>query len=120
MVFCVDSLTVDNIVEILASAIREKQFQETQESLAKLQKRALLANISAFVSPISPHTKVRLLPHSSIELTNMDGQLRSDQIARQDFTSKMRKEFNIQEVFFREPVQPYKGYINPFYNLDVH
>lgn len=120
MVFCVDSLTVDNIVEILASSIRAKQFQETQESLAELQKRALLANISAFVSPISPHTQVRLLPHSSIELTNMDGRLRSDQTARQEFTSKMKKEFNIQEVFFKEPVQPYKGYINPFYNLDVH
>lgn len=120
MVFCIDSLTVDDVVEILAKTVRKKQFQETQESMHELQKRVLLANIYAQITPMSPRTKVKLLNNSSIELTDIDGLLRSDQTARQELDCRMREEFNVQEVLYRKPVQPYKGHINTFYNIDVH
>lgn len=119
MVFCIDSLTVDDVVEILAKTVRKKQFQETQESMNELQQRVLLANIYASITPMSPHAKVKLLSNSSIELTHMDGRLRSDQTARQEFAGRMKEEFDVQEVFYREPVQPNKGHINTFYNIDV-
>lgn len=119
MVFCVDTLTVDDIVEILSKTVRKKQFQETQESIAELQQRVLLAKIYAMLTPMSPHAKVKLLSNSSIELTNMDGRLRNNQIARQEFSNRMKKEVNVEEVFYMAPVHPEKGHINNFYNIDV-
>ena len=120
MVFCVDSLTVEDVVEILSKIVRKKQFQETQESIAELQNRVLLANIYALLSPVSPHAKVKLLNDSSIELSNMDGRLRSDRIARQGFSSRIKEELHIKDVLYMAPIQPDKGHINNFYNIDVH
>ncbi len=119
MVFCVDTLTVDDIVDILSKTVRKKQFQETEESIAQLQERVLLAKIYAMLTPISPGAKVKLLNNSTIELSNMDGRLKNDQTARQEFSNRMKEEVNVKEVFYMAPVHPDKGYINNFYNIDV-
>ncbi len=120
MVFCFDSLTVTDIVEILIKTIKKKQFQETQESIAELQKRVLLANIHARIIPLSPSANVKLLDNYRLEITNIDGRLKNDKGIRQDLISMMQEEFNVQEVIYKEQVQPYKGHINPFYNIDTH
>lgn len=119
MVLSIDSLTVNNVVEILVSTVKKKQFQETSKSLAKLKQIALLANIEAEVSLISPYTKVKLLSDTSIELNNIHGHLQYDKGARQEFTEKMKEKFDIKEVYFGEHIHPYKGHINPFYNIDT-
>ncbi len=119
MVLSIDSLTVNDVVEILVSTVKKKQFQETSKSLAELKQIALLANIEAEVSLISPYTKVKLLSDASIELTNIHGHLQYDKSARQEFTEKMKEKFDIKEVYFGEHIHPYKGHINPFYNIDI-
>jgi len=119
MVLSIDSLTVDDVVEILANTVKKKQFQETSKSLAELKQITFLANIEAEVSIDSPYTKVKLLSDTSIELTNIHGHLQYDKSARQEFTKAMKEKFNIKEVYFGEHIQPYKGHINPFYNIDI-
>lgn len=117
LVLRADNLGVDEIVEILARTVRKKHYQETPESLQELEKRTLLANINAQIISFSPHAKVRLLNNARVELTNMDGRLRSDKIARQEFADKLRQKFNVKEVYYREPVQPSNSHINNFYNI---
>lgn len=120
MVLCVGGLTVNDIVEMIATATRKPQFQETAASVKEFNQRMLLANINAMVNSISPHTQVNFIGDSAIELKNMSGWLKDDKTIRQEVTDQMRREFNIENVVFQEPVQPYKGHINPFYNLDLH
>lgn len=54
MVFCVDSLTVENIVEIITTTVRKNQYRETPASLAELRKRASLINIKLMRSSDAP------------------------------------------------------------------
>lgn len=117
MVLSVDSLTVDDVIEILVKAVKKKQFEETAKSLAELKQITLLANIEAQVSLFSPTTKVRLLDDTSIELTNIHGSLQYDKSARRDFTQEMKEKLEIKDVYFGEQTHPYKGHINPFYNM---
>lgn len=119
MVLSIDSLTVDDVVEILVNTVKKKQFQETSKSLAELKQITFLANIEAQVSLLSPYTKVKLLSATSIELTNIHGHLQYEKSARQEFTKTMKEKFNLEEVYFGEHIHPYKGHINPFYNIDT-
>jgi len=120
MVLSIDSLTVDDAVEILVNTVKKKKFQETSKSLAELKQMSLLADIEAQVSLDSPYTKVKLRSGMSIELTNIHGHLQYDKSARKEFTEKMKEKFNVKEVYFGERIHPYKGHINPFYNLDIN
>lgn len=114
-----DNLGINEIVEMLAKTVRKKHYRETPESLQELEKRTLLANINAQIISFSPHARVRLLNNASVELTNMDGRLRSDKIARQEFADKLRQKFNVKEVYYREPVQHSNSHINNFYNIHI-
>ena len=120
IVLSIDSLTVDDVVEILVNTAKKEQFQETSKSLSELKQQCLLANIEADISLISPYTRVKLLSSTSIELTNIRGYLQYDKNARQEFTEKMKEKFDIQEVYFGEHIHPYKEHVNPFYNIDIN
>lgn len=120
MVLCVDSLTVDDAVELLAQTAQKKQFQATEASLAELKQRVLCANILAKVYQASSSAKVRFVNDNSIELIDTDGPLKTDKIARKDFSSQMKELYHIEEVLYKEPLHPFKGHINTFYNVDVH
>lgn len=119
MVFCVDSLTVDDIVGILVTTIKKKQFQETAESIAALNKRALLAKIYALVTPVSPMAKVTLINGSSVEIANINGCLKTDRATRQRVANIIKDEFGFETVLYREPVETDRGHINTFYNIDT-
>ena len=119
MVLCIDSLSHVYVYVLFVNTVKKKQFQETSKSLAELKQITFLANIEAEVSIDSPYTKVKLLSDTSIELTNIHGHLQYDKSARQEFTKAMKEKFNIKEVYFGEHIQPYKGHINPFYNIDI-
>lgn len=119
MVLQVDSLTVQDIVEILAMTVRREQFQETRHSAKQLAKRALLADVKAMAAPVSPHAEVRIVGNSTVELSHLDGRLKCDADARRSFTDKVRKELEIDQVIFREPPQADRAHINTFYNLDL-
>ncbi|WP_163337720.1 AAA family ATPase [Desulfopila sp. IMCC35008] len=116
MVLCVDSLTVDDIVEIILKTIRKKHFQETEESVAELQRRAMLADIESQLIALSPKTRVTLSDEKTIELSGVNGKLKNGS-TQEDFSNKMKSQFNIQQVLYREAVA--KGHINNFHNIDV-
>lgn len=119
MVLCVDSLTIEDVVELLVQTVQKKQFQATEASLAELKHRILCANILAKVYQTSSSAKVRVINDNSIELINTEGPLKTDKTARRDFSSQMKELYHIEEVLYKEPLHPFKGHVNTFYNVDV-
>ena len=117
MVLCVDSLTVGDIVEVLAETIRKEQFRESKQSIKELRKRALEAQVKAMALPVSPNAHVQLVNNSDIHLSQVDGLLKSDPGIRHQLTERIREELDISRIHFSEPAQPYKGHINTFYNI---
>lgn len=120
MVLCIDTLSIDDVVEMLVDTVKKPQFQETAESLEALKHKVLRANIEAQLSSYSPQAKVTMLSDSSIELTNLRGQLQYDEDARQKFRSRMKEEFDVEEVHYGEKIDLFKGHINPFHNIKVN
>lgn len=119
MVLCVDSLTVSDIVETLALAVDKKQFQETGNSLEKLQKASIEASVKAMVTTVSSNAEVRVRNSSSVELFHLDGPLKSNTIVRQNLTDRMKKELDIPHITYSDPVYVAENYINTFYNIGV-
>ncbi|WP_419176935.1 AAA family ATPase [Desulfosediminicola sp.] len=116
MVFCVDSLTVDDIVDIIIKTIGKKQFQETPDSTAQLRKKAMLAEIESQVVQLSPKTKVTLSDDFTIQLSAVNGKLK-DSDTREHFFRRMKEQFNIQQIVYQEPSS--KGHVNNFHNIDA-
>lgn len=119
MVLCVGSLTVDDVVEMLVKTIQKEQFQETERSRAAMRELVLRANIEAQVSKADSRAIVSLKQPQTLLLSALDGRLKHDNGAREDFAAAVKEQYAIEEVVFNDPVYPYKGYVNNFYNLDV-
>lgn len=119
MVLCIDTLSLDDVVEIVVNTAKKQQFQETVESCQAMKQKVLRANIEAQLSIYSPQAQVTLLGESSIELTNIRGVLQYDRNARHVFSTQMKEQFDIDEVCYGEKNDLRKGRINPFHNIDV-
>jgi cytidylate kinase len=118
LVLHVDTLTVDDVVDILEQTIRKGRFDATPESLQKLRDLALLANIHAKVIDYSPSVTVSI-DDGVVKLANVDGNLKSDNNLRQKVARKLIESYGLKEVVFAKEVEAKKDHINPFYNLDV-
>ncbi len=118
MVLCVDSLTVNDIVDILAATVRKEQFQWTEQSEEMLQTLALQAKVKAMSCTLSPNAEVRVLSNSRVELYHLDGLLKSDMNLRNELSQKVKAALNVS-VVYGEPTKAAKDYVNPFYNLEV-
>ena len=119
MVFCIDALSVTDVVDILAAAARKKQFQETEQSRKELQNRLLVANIQARLLSSSTYAQVTLQNDTDIELSNIEGRLLSSKTEREEFSLRIKDDFGINDVVYKESLHPYKGHVNTFYNIDV-
>ncbi len=120
IVLCIDTLSIDDVTEILVNTVQKKQFHETAESRHLMRQKVLRANIEAQLSEYAPYGEVTLRSDSSIELTNIRGQLQYDKNARHDFNSQMKEKFNIEKVHYGELVDLHKNRINPFHNISAH
>lgn len=117
IVLCVDSLTVADIVELLVKTVQKEQFRETIQSLDLLRKRALEAKVKAITRPVSPHAQIQVINQCEIHLSQVDGLLKSDPAVRHQYTQRIKKELDIAQIHFSNPVMPSKSHINTFYNI---
>jgi len=118
LVLHIDTLTVDDVVEILATTIGKGRFDATPESMQILKDRALLANIHAKVVNLSPRISIGM-EDGVVTLSNLDGNLRSDKVLREKTAQRLIETFNLKDVVYAKEIQAKKDHINPFYNLDV-
>jgi hypothetical protein len=119
MVLHIDTLTVDDVVEILYSTVRKEQFQTTPEAVKEMKRRTLIANVHAKVVNLSPKVSVRLVDDSVIALGNLEGPLKSDNTIRKEIIQEIQKSYGVKDVIFEHPVKAQKDYVNTFYNLDL-
>lgn len=118
MVLHIDSMTVDDVVDILSAMIEKGRFNATPESLALLQKQALAANIHASIVNISPKATVAI-QDGVVILDNLHGGLRNDEELRRKTAERLIQNYGIKDVVFAKSLKAKKDYVNPFYNIDV-
>jgi len=119
MVLHIDTLTVADVVEVLAGLVEKGRFDATPESAKLLQKQALLANIHAKIVNYSPLATVDIDEERVVTLANLHGGLKHDAELRRKTAAKLIETYGLKDVVFAKPVQPKKDHIQPFYNLDI-
>jgi len=117
MVFHIDILSVDDVVDILEKTIKKDKFKATPESREKLEKRALLANIYAKIVNISPRASVEI-DNGTVLLGNLEGRLKSDETVRRQIADSIVQTYGVEKVVFKNPVRSRRNHVNPFHNID--
>jgi cytidylate kinase len=118
MVLHIDTLQVEDVVDVLEGIVRKGRFDATPESLARLRERTLIANIHAKVVSSSPHVAVTI-EEGVATLANLDGGLKNDGEQRRKMAAMLIDSYGLKNVVFTKPVKSKKDHINTFYNLDI-
>lgn len=118
MVLHINTLQVEDVVDVLHDVVRKGRFDATPESLALLRERTLMANIHAKVVDSSPHVMVAL-DEGVVTLANLDGNLKNDGQQRLNTAAMLKDTYGLKDVVFAKPVKSKKDHINTFYNLDI-
>jgi cytidylate kinase len=118
MVMHIDSMTVEDVIDILAGMVEKGRFKATPESLQLLQKKALVANIHAKIVNFSPRATVEV-QDGVATLDNLNGGLKNDGDLRRKTAERLIETYGLKDVVFVKPVKAKKDHVNPFYNLDV-
>lgn len=118
MVLNIDTMTIDDVVEILAGVIQKGRFASTKESTEQLEEMSLIAGIQAELVNTAPKISANL-SSGILTLTNLDGYLTSDSERRRETAEKFKKDYGIDDVVFAGPIYEKKGHVNTFYNLDI-
>lgn len=119
MVLHIDTLTVEDVVDVLADLVEKGRFKATPESVALLETQAQLANIHAKIVNISPQATVDMSSDRVVTLGNLHGALKHDSDLRKKTAAKLIEAYGLKDVVFAKPVQAKKDHVNTFYNLDI-
>jgi cytidylate kinase len=118
LVLHIDTLNVDDVVEILHDVVSKGKFDATPESTTALKLKTLLANIHAKIVNASPRATLEY--HDGVvTIGHLEGSLKNDKDFRQRTAKELAEEFDLKEVRFSKPASARKDHINTFYNLDV-
>lgn len=115
MVLQIDTLSVENVVDILQKTIKNEQFIATTASKEKLDTRTLLANIHAKIVNKSPRVSVQM-HDGTVYLENIEGLLKSDKKTRQEIADSIIQEYDVKDVIYATPLPAKNHYVNPFLN----
>lgn len=118
MVLRIDTLQVEDVVDVLDGMVRKGRFDATPESLEILRERTLVANIHAKVVSSSPHVTVTI-EEGVATLSNLDGGLKNDGEQRKKTAAMLKETYSLKDIIFAKPVKSKKDHINTFYNLDI-
>jgi len=118
MVLHIDTMTVEDVVDVLCDMVKKGRYDATPESSKLLQTQALLANIHAKIVNMAPKATVEI-NEGVVTLGNLDGSLKNDSEMRQKTAKRLIETYDLKDVVFAKPVKAKKDHINTFYNLDV-
>lgn len=118
MVLHIGTMTVDDVVDILAAMVEKGRFNATPESLQLIQTKALVANIHASIVNIAPRATVDI-EDGVVTLGRLSGSLKTDLDLRGKTAERFIRTFGVKDVVFAESLKAKKDYVNPFYNIDV-
>lgn len=115
MVLKIDTLNVEDVVDILERTIKNEKFVATAESQQKLRIRTILANIKAKIVNISPRATMKI-EDDIVYIDNVEGLLKSDKKIRQEVIDYILETFGLKDVVFTTPTVAKNDYVNPFHN----
>lgn len=118
MVINVDTVTLDDVVSVLADIVQKGRFDATEESQRYIEEQSMIANIHAEFVKISPKVGVTI-KDGVLTLSNLDGYLIFDSEKRRETSRKIIEEHGLKEVLFSGPTAGKKDHVNTFYNLDI-
>jgi hypothetical protein len=118
MVLHIGTMTVDDVVDILAGMVEKGRFNATPESLQLIQTTALVANIHANIVNIAPRATVDI-EDGVVTLGHLSGSLKTDVDLRGKTAERLIQTFGVKDVVFAESIKAKKDYVNPFHNIDV-
>lgn len=116
MVINIKSVTINDAVDIIADLCVKPAFRATPESLRKLQRMAMLAELEADLADHAPTATCRLDGSVLVVATAGDA-LKSSKELRERLTKQALTYDGIEEVRFEQPLTGKNDYINTFYNL---
>ena len=119
MVLHIDTMTVEDVVDVLSSMIEKGRFNATPESRKLLQTKTMLANIHSKIVNYSPRVTVDISQDKVVTLDNLSGGLKNDLELRQKTADRLIETYGLKDVVFAKPVEAKKDHIHPFYNIDV-
>ncbi|MGB3209382.1 MAG: cytidylate kinase-like family protein [Desulforhopalus sp.] len=118
MVLHINTMTVEDVVQVLCDVVKKGRFNVTPDSLERLQEKTLLANIHAKIVNSSPQATVGI-QDGVVTLGNLNGTLKNNREQRRKTAERLIHTYGLKDVVFAKPVQAKKDHINTFYNLDV-
>jgi cytidylate kinase len=110
MVLHINSLSIDDAVQILYETAQKPQFQATEKSQNTLDRMLKRAHIHSMLVEFSAHVQV-VLDESRVVISN----IREDQ--KEKIEKLVMKLDGITSVTFGEPFVAKTNYINPFHNI---
>lgn len=115
MVLKIDTLSVEDVVDILEKTIQNEKFAATVESTKQLRTRTILANIKAKIVNISPRATIKI-DEDIVYINNVEGSLKSDKKNRREIKDDILETYGVKDVVFTTPTVAKNDYVNPFYN----
>jgi len=119
MVLHIDTMTVDDVVDVLSGIVEKGRFNATPESRKLLQIKTMLANIHSKIVNFSPRATVDISDNGVVTLGNLSGSLKNDGALRRKTADRLIETYGLKDLVFAKPVEAKKDYIHPFYNIDV-
>lgn len=116
IVLHINTLTVDDAVQILFETIQKPIFKTTEESKDKLENFALAAKVHSMLIEYSPHVKVSIKDRK-VYISKVGNSVKTDKVLRSRIENHIKELDGVDVILFEEPLEPKRDHINPYYNL---
>lgn len=116
IVLHINTLTVDDAVQILFETIQKPIFKTTEESKDKLENFALAAKVHSMLIEYSPHVKVSIKDRK-VYISKVGNSVKTDKVLRSRIENNIKELGGVDVILFEEPLEPKRDHINPYYNL---
>lgn len=116
MVLHINTLTVDDVVQILFETVQKSIFRTTEESRAKMDHFALTAKVHSMLVKYSPRVEVAIKNRKAC-IGHVGDSIKTDKDLRARIENLVKNVDGIDEVLFLEPPENKKDFINPYHNL---
>ncbi len=116
MVLHINTLSVNDVVEVLYETAQKPVFTITEESKLKIDECVLVAKIHSMLVQYSPTIRVAVKNRKAC-ISEIGNSLKTDGNLRLKIENLVKSVDGIDEVVIKEPLEVKKDYINPFYNI---
>lgn len=116
MVLNINTLAVEQVVDVLTETVNKLKFKTTEESRGIIEQQLLTARIHSLLVQYSHKVKVDI-QEGKVCISNIGGGIKTDSTLRERTEKLIREVQGVDEVVFVDPLKAKQDYINPYHNL---